>query len=66
MIGYAWLRLVGDCVFGEWFAYYWWHSVAGCLDVVHEICPEHAYAYQCCIMENLEKFGESSIKYTGL
>jgi hypothetical protein len=64
MIAYSWLRLVGDCIFGEWFAFYWWRNVVVCLEVLDEICRERSNAYQARIIESLGKCGRSSGKHT--
>jgi hypothetical protein len=49
MVGYTWLTLVGDCVFGEWFAYNWWHSVGTSLRILSEVFGEISEEYRWII-----------------
>lgn len=52
-LGGQYFRLSGDCVFGEWFAFHWWHSVVECLEILDDICLEQSNLYKRRIHEQL-------------
>jgi hypothetical protein len=52
-LGEQYFRLSGDCVFGEWFAFHWWHSVVECLDILDGICLEQSNLYKRWLHEQL-------------